>query len=130
MFTGEHRCLADGVGLFALPTPVRAMFPPSEEEASCSGFLCRTDGDTHRALRAAHPGPSSTSRCPLQCDGTFHRRVDHTAGRRLLPIGRGPSVSAAGSRPHLQRLVSPTGALYGNLRSHHSAMVAMAEPLR
>jgi MraZ protein len=39
MFTGEYRCFADGAGLFALPAPVRAVFPPSEEEASRSVVL-------------------------------------------------------------------------------------------
>jgi hypothetical protein len=42
MFTGEYRCLADGVGLFVLPVPVRAMFPPSEEEASRSVVLLKS----------------------------------------------------------------------------------------
>ena len=34
MFTGEYRCSMDEAGLFALPDPVRAVFPPSQEESS------------------------------------------------------------------------------------------------
>jgi MraZ protein len=42
MFTGEYRCLMDGAGLFVLPGPVRAVFPPSEEEGSRSVVLLKS----------------------------------------------------------------------------------------
>jgi hypothetical protein len=42
MFTGEYRCFADGAWLFALPAPVRAVFPPSAEEASRSVVLLKS----------------------------------------------------------------------------------------
>jgi transcriptional regulator MraZ len=42
MFTGEYRCLMDGAGLFVLPGPVRAVFPPGEEEASRSVVLLKS----------------------------------------------------------------------------------------
>ena len=42
MFTGEFRCFADGAGVFALPVPIRAVFPPSAEEASRSVVLLKS----------------------------------------------------------------------------------------
>jgi MraZ protein len=42
MFAGEYRCLADGAGLFGLPTPVQAAFPPGEEEANRSVVLLKS----------------------------------------------------------------------------------------
>ena len=41
MFTGEYCCFADGTGLFALPTPVRAVFPPGEGEDGRSAVLLK-----------------------------------------------------------------------------------------
>jgi MraZ protein len=42
MFTGEYHCFADRAGLFGLPAPVRAVFPPSEEESSRSVVLLKS----------------------------------------------------------------------------------------
>jgi hypothetical protein len=71
----------------------------------------------------------STSRRLLQCDGTSHRRVDHPAGRRRLPMGRGSAVSPARPGPDLQRLVSAAGAAHGDRRSPHRPPESVAESL-
>ena len=42
MFTGEYHCCVDGAGLFVLPTPVRAVFLSSEEEATRSVVLLKS----------------------------------------------------------------------------------------
>jgi MraZ protein len=42
MFTGEYRCFVDKAGLFALPEPVRAVFPSAEEECSRSVVLLKS----------------------------------------------------------------------------------------
>jgi MraZ protein len=42
MFTGEYHCCIDGAGLFVLPTPVRAVFLSSEEEATRSVVLLKS----------------------------------------------------------------------------------------
>jgi MraZ protein len=42
MFTGEYHCFIDGAGLFVLPTPVRAVFLSSEEEATRSVVLLKS----------------------------------------------------------------------------------------
>jgi MraZ protein len=42
MFTGEYRCFVDGAGVFALPAPVRAVFPSTEEEATRSVVLLKS----------------------------------------------------------------------------------------
>jgi MraZ protein len=42
MFSGEYHCRIDGAGLFVLPTPVRAVFLSSEEEATRSVVLLKS----------------------------------------------------------------------------------------
>jgi MraZ protein len=42
MFTGEYRCFVDEAGVFALPDPVRAVFPSTEEEAIRSVVLLKS----------------------------------------------------------------------------------------
>ena len=42
MFTGEYHCCVDGAGWFVLPTPVRAVFLSSEEEATRSVVLLKS----------------------------------------------------------------------------------------
>ena len=42
MFTGEYRCFVDGAGWFALPAPVRVVFPLSAEDASTSVVLLKS----------------------------------------------------------------------------------------
>jgi MraZ protein len=42
MFTGEYHCFADRAGLFGLPAPIRAVFPPGEEESDRSVVLLKS----------------------------------------------------------------------------------------
>jgi putative transposase len=74
--------------------------------------------------------PRAAAGGACQHHGTPDGAVDRSAGGGRLPMGRGPTLSAARSRPRLWRLLSATGATHGHRRRADRPTESLAESLR